>query len=80
MKLVKVAIECEQAFTSKEGKQMYAIKVAGNRGRDRDGNYLKDITWFCDEDTYQRIASNTDDEGNVKGVILKFVGPSSVRG
>lgn len=79
MKFVKVAVEDAVEFTSKDGKEMYAVKVKGNRGRGSDGEYLKDISWFCDKATYDKF-KDVDENGNVKGVILQFVGTTSVRG
>lgn len=79
MKFVKVAVEGEEKFTSKEGKEFFTIKVKGNRGRDSEGNYLKDISWFCDEETYNKF-HNVDENGNVKGVILSFNGSNRVKG
>lgn len=75
MLIVKLAIEeCTVINKKSDGSPMYLLKVLGNRGRGKDGDYLKDVCLFTDEKTYKKIDCGDDD------VILKFTGEKSVKG
>lgn len=74
MKIVKLAVEeCIKIEKKSDGTPLYVVKCLSNRGRDKNGDYLKDVALYTDENTYKAI-----DEG--KDVILRFTSDRSVKG
>lgn len=70
---IKLLVEDVKEITKKsDGTPLYVVSLLTNRGRDKSGDYLKDVSLFTDEKTYNLIKEGKD-------VIVKFTGEHSVK-